>query len=168
DGNPLCPWFPPPYYPQIDECFQYQNFANAEIRGFELEGLYDAAWGFAGLSLSIIDGHTVTYEGVKEDLLTIPSSQVTGQLGFRFLDDKLIVGGEVQFNGAPKGNPIAKDYTLVNVFASYEATDSLKFNARIDNLFDTAYANPLNTTVTSDFYEPGISFKMAASMRFGG
>ena len=44
-------------------CFQYQNFANAKIEGFELESIYDAAWGFAGLSVSIIDGHTVSYEG---------------------------------------------------------------------------------------------------------
>ena len=49
-------------------CFQYQNFANAKIEGFELESIYDAGWGFAGLSVSIIDGHTVSYEGEGEDL----------------------------------------------------------------------------------------------------
>ena len=103
-----------------------------------------------------------------EDLSTIPSSQVTGQLGFRFLDDKLIVGGEVQYNGAPKGNAIAEDYTLVNVFASYQATEDLKFNFRVDNLFDVAYTNPLNASTTDIIYEPGISAKLAATMRFGG
>lgn len=153
---------------RIPVCFQYQNFANAKIEGIELESIYDAAWGFAGLSVSVIDGHTVSYEGVKDDLDTIPSSQVTGQLGFRFLDDKLIVGGEVQYNGAPKGNPIASDYTLVNLFASYQATEDLKFNARVDNLFDVAYINPLNATVVDDLYEPGIALKIAATMRFGG
>jgi hemoglobin/transferrin/lactoferrin receptor protein len=149
-------------------CRQFQNFANAEIQGFELESFYDAAWGFAGLSVSVIDGHTVSYAGVKEDLSTIPSSQVTGQLGFRFLEEKLTVGGEVQYNGAPAGNEIAKDYTLVNLFASYQATEDLKFNARVDNLFDVAYINPLNEDVVEDFYEPGISAKISATMRFGG
>jgi hemoglobin/transferrin/lactoferrin receptor protein len=168
EGNPDCPFFPPPYFPTIPQCFQYQNFANAKIEGFELESIYDAAWGFAGLSVSIIDGHTVSYEGEVEDLSTIPSSQVTGQLGFRFLDDKLIVGGEVQYNGAPKGNPIADDYTLVNLFASYQATEDMKFNFRVDNLFDVAYINPLNATVVDDLYEPGISAKLAATIRFGG
>ena len=168
EGNPDCPFFPPPYFPTIPQCFQYQNFANAKIEGFELEGIYDAAWGFAGLSVSVINGHTVSYDGEVEDLSTIPSSQVTGQLGFRFLDDKLIVGGEVQYNGAPKGNPIAEDYTLVNLFASYQATEDLKFNARVDNLFDVAYINPLNATVVDDLYEPGITAKFAATMRFGG
>jgi hemoglobin/transferrin/lactoferrin receptor protein len=153
---------------RIPICSQYQNFANAKIRGFELESVYDAAWGFAGLALSIIDGHTVSYEGVREDLLTVPSSQVTGQLGFRFLEDRLVVGGEVQFNGAPEGNSIARDYTLVNLFASYQATDDLKFNARVDNLLDETYTNPLNASTTTVIYEPGISLKVAASMRFGG
>ena len=168
EGNPDCPFFPPPYYPTIPTCFQYQNFANARINGFELEGLYDAGWGFAGLTLSVIDGHTVSYDGEVEDLTTIPSSQVTGQLGFRFMEDRLIVGGEVQYNGAPAGSTVAKDYTLVNLFASYQATDDLKFNFRTDNLFDVDYTNPLNASTTTVIYEPGLSVKLAASMRFGG
>lgn len=27
----------------------------------------------------------------------------------------------MQYNGKPKGNSVAKDYTLVNAFASYQA-----------------------------------------------
>ena len=134
------------YY--IPICFQYQNYANAKIKGFELEGVYDAAWGFAGLSVSIINGHTVSYDGEREDLRTIPSSQVTGQLGFRFLEDKLTVGGEVQYNGAPKGNDTAEDYTLVNLFASYQATEDFRIDFRADNIFDEQYVNPLNGSTT--------------------
>ena len=104
----------------------------------------------------------------RRTLRTIPSSQVTGQLGFRFLEDKLIVGGEVQYNGAPKGNPIADDYTLVNVFASYQATEDFKFDFRADNLFDVDYTNPLNASTTTPIYEPGVTLKLAATMRFGG
>ena len=80
---------------------------------------------------------------------TIPSSQVTGQLGFRFLEDTLTVGGEVQYNGAPKGNPIAEDYTLVNVFASYQATENFKVDFRADNLFDV-HTSTRSTTSTTD------------------
>lgn len=149
-------------------CSQYQNYANAKIRGFEFESIYDASWGFAGLSASIIDGHTVDYGGVREDLQTIPSSQVTAQLGFRFLEDRLTIGGEVQHNGKPKGNATARDYTLVNAFASYKANDNLKFDFRVDNIFDEKYANPLNATTTSTLYEPGVSVKLAATVRFGG
>ncbi|PSJ59949.1 TonB-dependent receptor [Mesorhizobium soli] len=152
----------------IPICYQYQNFANAKIKGFELEGVYDAAWGFLGLSASIIDGYTVSYSGEQEDLATIPSSQVTGQLGFRFLEDRLVLGGEVQYNGAPKGNPYASDYTLVNAFATYKATNNLNVNFRVDNIFDVKYTNPLNASTTSALYEPGVTFKLGATMRFGG
>lgn len=153
--------------PYVPTCFQYQNFAKAKIRGFELEGVYEAYWGFLGFSASIIDGHTISYEGVEEDLLTIPSSQVTGQVGFRFLEDKLLVGGEIQFNGAPKGNETAEDYTLVNVFANYTFNENLKLDMRVDNIFNVEYVNPLNVSTTEPIYEPGVSFKVALTQRFG-
>lgn len=140
-----------------------------------MEAVYDAGWGYTGLSASIIDGHTNSYDGERAELLTIPSSQVTAQLGLRFLEDKLTVGGEVQYNGKPKGNPIADDYTLVNVFASYQASDNFKIDFRADNLFDVKYANPLNITTSGQppepvfaAYEPGVTLKLAATMRFGG
>ncbi len=173
-GDPGCPLlgldgplFPdgPGYY---EICAQYQNYANAKIRGFEFESIYDAGWGFAGLSASIINGHTVSYAGLREDLKTVPSSQVTGQLGFRFLEDRLTVGGEVQYNGKPKGNSRANDYTLVNAFASYQANDNLKVDFRVDNLFDVKYVNPLNFSTNSVVYEPGVTLKLGATMRFGG
>ena len=153
---------------RIPVCFQYQNYASAEIKGFELEGVYEAGWGFASLTASVIEGHTTSYQGVEEDLATIPSSQVTGQLGFRFLEDKLTVGGEVQYNGAPAGNPIAEDYTLVNAFASYQATENFRLDFRADNIFDVNYVNPLNGTTVEPLYEPGVSLKLAATVRFGG
>ncbi|MBZ9677282.1 TonB-dependent hemoglobin/transferrin/lactoferrin family receptor [Mesorhizobium sp. ES1-1] len=171
DGVTLSPFDPTsgcPFGPGIPICFQYQNFAKAKINGFEMEGVYDAAWGYAGLSASITNGHTISYDGDRADLATIPSSQVTAQLGLRFLEDRLTVGGEVQYNGKPKGNAVAEDYTLVNAFASYQATDNLKVDFRADNLFDVKYANPLNGSTTVAVYEPGITLKLAATMRFGG
>ncbi|RVD61757.1 TonB-dependent hemoglobin/transferrin/lactoferrin family receptor [Mesorhizobium sp. M2D.F.Ca.ET.185.01.1.1] len=166
--SPFDPTSGCPFGPGIPICFQYQNFAKAKINGFELESVYGAGWGYAGLSASIINGHTISYEGVHADLATIPSSQVTAQLGLRFLEDKLTVGGEVQYNGKPKGNPVAKDFTLVNAFASYQATDNLKLDFRADNLFDVKYNNPLNGSTTAVLYEPGVTLKLAATMRFGG
>jgi len=174
--SPYAPGSGCPFGPGIPICAQYQNFAKAKIHGFELESVYDAGWGYAGLSASITNGHTISYKGVEADLATIPSSQVTAQLGLRFLEDKLTIGGEVQYNGKPKGNPIAEDYTLVNAFASYQATDNLKIDFRADNLFDVKYANPLNLTSAGQpvaqpvfaAYEPGITLKLAATMRFGG
>jgi len=172
-GDPGCPFipglpFPGPGTPgYVPACFQYQNYANAKIQGVELEGMYEADWGYLGLSASFINGHTVSYDGKREDLDTVPSSQVTGQLGLRFLQDKLLVGSEVQYNGKPRGNDKARDYTLVNAFARYSVNDNFKLDFRVDNIFNVDYINALNAVDTS-VYEPGVTFKLAATMRWGG
>ncbi|VVS98966.1 TonB-dependent hemoglobin/transferrin/lactoferrin family receptor [Rhizobium sp. EC-SD404] len=160
-----CTFIPGPG--SIPTCFQYQNFASAEIQGFELEAFYDQGRYFGGLSASFIEGFTLA-DGVRSDLVTEPSSQVTGQLGMRALDERLTFGGEVQHNIPPSGAAFNEDYTLVNVFVDYEATDNLRFNARVDNLFDERYANPLNATTTSTIFEPGVSFKVGLTARWGG
>jgi hemoglobin/transferrin/lactoferrin receptor protein len=170
-GKTLSPFVPGsgcPFVPgTIPICYQYQNFAEAKINGVELEAIYDAGRFFGGLSVSVIDGHTYS-EGVREDLLTVPSSQVTAHLGFRMLDERLTIGGEVQYNGAPDGNTTAENYTLVNAFVNYKVNDNFKVDFRADNIFDKKYANPLNATTTSTVYEPGVTLKLAATMRFGG
>ncbi|MDI6026226.1 TonB-dependent hemoglobin/transferrin/lactoferrin family receptor [Corticibacterium sp. UT-5YL-CI-8] len=154
----------------IPICFQYQNFATAKISGFEMEAVYDAGHVFAGLSASIIDGYTVSYEGIREDLTTTPSSQVTASLGFRLLEDKsLTVGGEVQYNSKPDGAAaIVDDYTLVNLFANYQVNENFRLDFRADNVFDVKYTNPLNASTTTAIYEPGVTLKFGATMRFGG
>lgn len=151
----------------IPICLQYQNFAEAKIHGFEFEAFYDTGRMFAGLTASIIDGYRVS-EGVREDLVTIPASQVTGQLGFRMLDERLVFGGEIQYNKPPEGAAFDDPYTLVNAFAHYDVNDNFRVDFRADNIFDVEYANPLNASTTSPIFEPGMSFKIAATMRFGG
>lgn len=166
DPTSGCPFF----NPRVPICYQYQNYANAKIRGFEMEAMYDAGHVFAGLSASIVNGHTVDYDGVREDLTTIPSSQVTASLGFRLLEDKsLTVGGEVQYNGKPDGAAaIVDDYTLVNLFANYQVNENFRLDFRADNVFDVKYTNPLNASTTTAIYEPGLTLKFGATMRFGG
>lgn len=172
-GN-ICPFrtdLPPVWMggSYVPTCFQYQNFANAKINGVELEAAYDAGHFFAGLSASVTNGYTVSYVGIREDLLTIPSSQVTASLGFRMLENKaLTIGGEVQYNGAPKGAAYAEDYTLVNAYANYQVSDNFRLDFRADNIFDVKYANPLNATTTSIVYEPGLTLKFGATIRLGG
>jgi hemoglobin/transferrin/lactoferrin receptor protein len=167
-GCPLRPDLLRPGSGYIPICFQYQNFAKAKIDGFEFEAFYDAGRYFGGLSASIIDGYTISNDGEREDLLTVPSSQVTAQLGMRVLENKLSFGGEVQYNAPPKGATFADDYTLVNLFASYQPTKNVRLDFRADNLFDVKYANPLNATTTSVIYEQGLTLKLGATVHFGG
>jgi hemoglobin/transferrin/lactoferrin receptor protein len=162
DPTSGCSFVPGPG--RIPICYQYDNFASAEIHGFELEALYDQQTWFAGLSASVIDGHTIE-DGIESPLMSIPTTQVTGTAGFRLLDGALTVGGEVQHNWQPEGVD-ADDYTLVNLFASYEASENVSFNVRVDNLFDVYYANPLTASTTTPVYEPGFSVKLGATVRF--
>lgn len=147
-------------------CYQYQNFASARINGFELEALYDQGDYFGGLSANLNNGRQESYAGVRSDILTLPAAQVTGSLGMRFFEGALTVGGEVQHNVVQKAAIYAKDYTLVNLYASYQATDDLRFDARLDNLLDVQYANPLNASTTDVVYEPGLNLKLGATLRF--
>ena len=149
-------------------CVQYQNVYAAEIDGFELEGYYDAGRFFGGLSISVIDGHEIQRDGTRTDLATIPPTTVTADLGMRFLDERLTVGGEVQFNEAPKGSSFAEDYTLVNIYANYKATENLRLDFRVDNLFDEKYVVPLVDTSSGFDYQPGVTVKVGATLRFGG
>ena len=157
EGVPGCP-----------PCLQYQNVYAAEIKGFELEGYYDAGRYFGGLSLSVIDGHEIQQDGTRTALSSIPSTSVTADLGMRFLEERLTVGGEVQFNEAPEGSTFAENYTLVNLYANYQATEDLRFDFRVDNLFDEEYIIPLVDTSDGRFNQPGLSVKVGATLRFGG
>ncbi|WP_011580779.1 MULTISPECIES: TonB-dependent receptor domain-containing protein [Chelativorans] len=149
-------------------CVQYQNILKAEIDGFELEGYYDAGRFFGGLSVSIIDGQEIQQDGTRTDLATIPPTTVTADLGMRFLQERLTVGGEVQFNEAPKGSSFAEDYTLVNIYANYQATENLRLDFRVDNLFDEKYVVPLVDTAGGFDYQPGVTLKVGATLRLGG
>lgn len=149
-------------------CVQYQNVLAAEISGFELEGYYDAGRYFGGLSLSIIDGHEIQEDGTRTALATVPPTSVTADVGMRFLEERLTVGGEVQFNEAPEGSSFAEDYTLVNIYANYQATENLRLDFRVDNLFDEEYVVPLVDTAGGFNNQPGLSVKVGATLRFGG
>mgnify|MGYP000695883085 CR=1 FL=1 len=149
-------------------CAQYQNLYAAEIQGFELESRYDAGRYFAGLGVSIIDGHQTDRDGVTSDLTTIPAASVTLDGGMRFLERRLTLGGEVQFNKAPSGSAFAEDYTLVNLYANYQPNENLRFDLRVDNLFDKRYVLPIVDVSDGVHAQPGLTVKLGATMRFGG
>lgn len=165
--NAACPPYPGTPIPGVSPCYQYQNISEATIQGFELEGVYDMGFMFAGLRGSIIRGDN---DDTDEPLMTIPADQVTALLGFRFLDRKLTVGGELQLvaeqDRVPSGETPTDSYTLVNLFASYSPNDNFRLDFRIDNLFDEAYANHLSPVLGTQL-EEGFNAKVAATIRFG-
>ncbi len=164
-ANPICPFIPGPFF--IFSCFQYQNVAEARIQGVELESVYDAGRFFGGLSLTLLDGED---RATGDRLLSVPPAQVTGRAGMRFLDERATVGGEVQhiFEADDLSAPFGEDYTLLNLFASYEANENFRVDFRVNNLFDETYSNFLNAvSLPGLFFEPGINAKLGATIRFG-
>ncbi len=177
-GDPACPFVPGSSFPA---CAQFQNFDEVILKGIEFEVMYDRGSFFTGLSGSFMDSKN------KEDdkeLDTVPPDQVTGLFGFRFLEQRLTLGGEVQhafeyhYDVPDESTPnprdtkrVNEDYTLVNIFAGYEVTPDFRIDARLENVFDVSYVRYLSavTGAGGDAYdEPGFNAKISATFRFGG
>ncbi len=172
----------PPGMPGSDDiCVQYQNFDQVILKGVEFEAIYDRGGFFTGLTGSFIDSKN------KEDgkeLDTVPPDQITGLLGFRFFEQRLTVGGEVQhafeykYNVPNEATPnprdikrVDEDYTLVNLFAGYEVTPDFRLDARLENIFDVEHVNYLSAVLGAGgnaYLEPGFNAKISATWRFGG
>ena len=112
-------------------------------------------------------------------MLKIQPDQITGTLGARFFDRKLVTMVRVQAVDAKKASeipagsaiPPTDSYTLMHLFASYTPHEDLTFSAGIDNLFDTYYAKYLDVTTqgsaTIASPSPGRIYKLGVRVRFG-
>jgi hemoglobin/transferrin/lactoferrin receptor protein len=151
-------------------CFGYRNLANVTLYGFEAEASYDAGNVFANASLAIIRGEN-DLTGVP--LVNIPPDKVSGTIGFRGLDNRLVFGATVthywEQDRVPPGNFTSESYSLVDIFASYEHNEYVSFNGGIQNLFDKQYLPYLaNVPATTPIPGPGISARIGATIRLGG
>jgi hemoglobin/transferrin/lactoferrin receptor protein len=163
-GDPECSFVPTPG--RIPICVRYENVAEARIRGFEFESFYDAGRFFGGFNVTVLDGENLVTD---EPLATVPPAEVTARLGFRFLREKAVVGGEVRhvFEDDDVDEPFVDNYTLVNLFAAYAPNDNFRFDLRLNNLFDETYANYLNVVGGEAVFEQGFNAKIGATIRFG-
>lgn len=179
DFDPNCTWSMQPG--TIPICVQYQNFDEVILKGIEFEAVYDRGSFFAGLSGSFIDSKN---KDDNKELDTVPPDQLLGFLGFRFFDQRLVVGGEVQhafeykYNVPNLATPnpsdvkrVDEDYTLVNLFAGYEVTPDFRLDARLENIFDVEHVNYLSAVLGAGgdpYLQPGFNAKISATWRFGG
>lgn len=159
--------FFPPFGPLILGAQQYQNIAQAKIYGFEFEGVYDAGGYFAGLRAHRIRGDNLE---TGQPLVSIPADQITVSGGIRLMQERLTLGGEVQFVAAQTRVPTDQtlytetdSYRLVNLFAEYEVNDWLSFDARLNNITDQEYRNYLELVNSQ-----GFNAKVAMTVRWGG
>jgi hemoglobin/transferrin/lactoferrin receptor protein len=143
--------------------YQYQNIAQAELEGVELEAAYDARRWFIGVAAHHIEGTDLTS---GQPLLTIPADQLTLTAGVRLLDERLVLGARARFVAAqdrvPTGATPASEYVVADIFAQYNHSDDLAFNLNIDNVFDKAYTQYLDQSAS-----PGLNVRLGMTMRFG-
>lgn len=152
---------------------QYVNIPKARIDGFELEATYDNQTMFVNLAYTHVRGDNLTD---NEPLKTIYPDKVVATVGFRFLEDKLTVGGRWTYADAQNRVPVAinpsdpdidetptPSYSLVDLFATYEVNENFSTALTLNNIFDEDYRIHRH-----EDNEAGFSAKLSATVRFGG
>ncbi len=168
-GSPLCPpgLFPgAPYF----FCSQYQNIAEARLRGVEFEGMYDRGPWFLGLAGHYIEGWNVQ-NGALLNSVHPPMLSMT--FGMRWLDNRLTTAIRWSAVAAKKpdditGTPLAQatnavgSYNLVNLYASYQVNETLQLGFSVENLLNEYYR-----VYTHEFASPGLTAKISLRKLFG-
>jgi hemoglobin/transferrin/lactoferrin receptor protein len=152
------------FEPGVGMTYQYQNVKSAVLEGVELEATYDFGYAFAGLAASRIRG---TDESTGGPLGSVPPDKVVTTLGFRFLDQRLVVGGQWEAVAAqtrvPDGTPESDAFNLVDLFATYALNEDVQLGLNVKNLLDEQYTEYLN-----DDPSPGMSVMFTLNARIGG
>lgn len=148
------------------------------MQGFELEGGYDAGFAYANVALTLADTkQPLPYlAGVGTDVGRLPDDYATLDVGARFFDRKVTVGGRVNYVGdsvqvfMDEANSIPIDsYVLVDLYGSWEFREDSKLFVNIENVGDVSYmaansgfADNYNGVNTGR----GRTFMLGASMTF--
>ncbi|BBZ97881.1 MULTISPECIES: TonB-dependent hemoglobin/transferrin/lactoferrin family receptor [Bradyrhizobium] len=168
-----------PPFGSFSQFYQYQNIANARIRGFEAETMYDAGDWFIGVAGHYIQGKNVA---TNIGLATITPRKVVTTGGVRLLDRTLILTAQWASygpnNDVPAGYLPATGYELVNLYLTYNATRDIVLSASIDNLLNQYYrpyaipGSSTDGTTQNDVLwsspGPGRVYKAGMKIHFGG
>lgn len=173
--------------------FTLRNLDNARFKGIELSGGYDMGRLFTefGYTRYLSTSFCLTPEDAVElrELVCneggvdggyvqahLPPQQTTTlTLGARFLEDKLTVGGRINYVGKRAVDGINdkeegwtsitkwKPYTVVDIFANWKVTDNMQAEFNIDNLTDVYYVDALSVGLVP---APGRTFRASLTARF--
>ena len=147
---------------------QFQNIAEARLRGFELEAHYDAGFMFASVAYTHVRGDDLESD---QPLVSVYPDKISTTVGFRFLDDKLTVGGRHTYAASqtrlpdplPRGVEPSSSYHLVDLFATYDHNRYFSTALTLKNVLDEQF-----TRYRSEDPSPGYSATISAIIRLGG
>jgi hemoglobin/transferrin/lactoferrin receptor protein len=129
------------------------------MQGVELEGGYDMGRAYANLSVTIADTDQPVGEGAGfgNDVGTLPDDFATLDLGARFFEQKLTLGGRVRYTGDSiqaffdrKETLTRPAYTLVDLYGSWKISKNFNAFFSVENLLNKSYWNA--NTGTSDIF----------------
>lgn len=137
----------------------------SKVSGVELQAMYDAGSMFADLAYTYSNSNLPNSFPSFGGHTFLPEHLATLTLGWRFFDEKLVLGvrGTAASEGFAGGGttPNTEGYALLDVFSSYKVTDNVQLGLSVTNLFDTPYS-PYTTTppttatpLTPPIYETG-------------
>jgi hemoglobin/transferrin/lactoferrin receptor protein len=154
---------------------QYQNVGRGLVDGIEVEGTYDAGWSY----LTVAGSYTNARKASDGSALnvTTPAAKVSSTLGFRNSQRTWDYGVTWISNGQAQN--VAGDtipaYNLFNAFATWAVSDSVGLAFGVDNIFNTAYTDPVSGYIINSLYGSTISsngagrtFKVSLKSRIGG
>jgi len=156
------------------------RFANVEgksiIKGFEIEGIYDAGFVFANLSYSDTTSELPTQINGFGAQSYQPDSVFNAALGVRVLDQRLtfgvryfrtsraFIGTENAWAGS--GSPWEPGYDLTDLFANYRFDSGVEVRLNVSNVGDTSYNPVLSTAPAGTVDKAGRGRTINAQVRF--
>ncbi|MEL6368128.1 MAG: TonB-dependent receptor [Pseudomonadota bacterium] len=175
------------FTPQDPAVFQFVNFTEVEIGGFEVKASMNLDNGIsARLAIAYANGDIINADGSKTPLDTVDPFNLVAGLGYR--DPQGRFGAELilTHNGRKDANEVERapdgtdlfirpdQSTIFDLTAFVEVTDALKLRAGLFNLFDEKYAvwsdvrglSVDNAAIFDAFTRPGRNVSVSASFQF--
>ncbi|MEM8633931.1 MAG: TonB-dependent hemoglobin/transferrin/lactoferrin family receptor [Pseudomonadota bacterium] len=175
------------FTPQDPAVFQFVNFTEVEIDGFEVKASMNLDNGIsARLAIAYANGDIINADGSKTPLDTVDPFNLVAGLGYR--DPQGRFGAELilTHNGRKDANEVERapdgtdlfirpdQSTIFDLTAFVEVTDALKLRAGLFNLFDEKYAvwsdvrglSVDNAAIFDAFTRPGRNVSVSASFQF--
>ena len=132
-----------------DEKARWVNLpGTTTMQGVELGGGYDMGRAYAKLSLTVADTEQPLGEGAGfgNDVGTLPDDFATLDLGTRFFEQRLTLGGRLRYTGDSIQAFFDKQqsskrpaYTLVDLYGSWKVSDNFRAFFSVENLMNKSY-----------------------------
>ncbi|MBV1887149.1 MAG: TonB-dependent receptor [Parvibaculaceae bacterium] len=162
---------------------QYQNYdETVHMQGVEVGFGYDIGYAYlnGAYAWSETNQPKGMWTGVGNSTGMVPKHVGTLDLGTRWLDESLILGGRMRYvgdsgqpmgmwlNGAELGDYGLESYTLYDLYGNYKYSESLEFFANVENVFDKYYipAQSSPEQIESGAGGPGRTLKAGLTLRF--